>query len=33
MSTDIVSEIAWEVVPELSEILIKRTIEENTNQG
>lgn len=28
MSTDIISEIAWEVVPELSEILIRRSIEE-----
>jgi CheY-like chemotaxis protein len=28
MSTDIISEIAWEVVPELSEILIRRAIEE-----
>ena len=33
MSADIVREIAWEVVPELSEILIKRSIEENTKQG
>ena len=28
MSADIISEIAWEVVPELSEILIRRSIEE-----
>jgi CheY-like chemotaxis protein len=28
MSAEIISEIAWEVVPELSEILIRRSIEE-----
>jgi DNA-binding response OmpR family regulator len=28
MSTDVVREVAWEVVPELSEILIRRVIEE-----
>jgi len=29
MSVDVINEIAWEVVPELSEILIRRSIEEN----
>jgi CheY-like chemotaxis protein len=29
MSADVINEIAWEIVPELSEILIKRSIEEN----
>ncbi|MBN1566765.1 MAG: response regulator [Acidobacteria bacterium] len=28
MSTDIIREVAWEVVPELSEIIIRRAIEE-----
>jgi CheY-like chemotaxis protein len=28
MSTDVVREVAWEVVPELSEVIIRRTIEE-----
>ncbi len=31
MSSDVVSEIAWEIVPELSEILIRRSIEETRN--
>lgn len=33
MSADVISEIAWEVVPELSEILIKRSIEESNKTG
>ena len=33
MSTDIINEIAWEVVPELSEILIRRSIEEGNKPG
>jgi len=33
MSADVISEIAWEVVPELSEILIKRSIEESNKAG
>jgi CheY-like chemotaxis protein len=28
MSTDVVREVAWEVVPELSEVIIRRTLEE-----
>jgi hypothetical protein len=28
MSSDVVREVAWEVVPELSEVIIRRTIEE-----
>ncbi len=28
MSTDVVREVAWEVVPELSEVIIRRSIEE-----
>jgi CheY-like chemotaxis protein len=30
MSTDVVSEIAWEIVPELSEIMIRRSLEEKS---
>ena len=33
MSTDVISEIAWKIVPELSEILIKRSIEEGNKSG
>jgi len=29
MSVDVINEIAWEIVPELSEILIKRSLEEH----
>jgi CheY-like chemotaxis protein len=31
MSPDIIREVAWEVVPELSEVLIRRVIEEQRN--
>jgi CheY-like chemotaxis protein len=29
MSVDVIREVAWEVVPDLSEVIIRRTIEEN----
>jgi CheY-like chemotaxis protein len=32
MSTDVVREVAWEVVPELSEVIIRRTLEERTKR-
>ena len=30
MSTDVVSEIAWEIVPELSEVIIRRSLEKKS---
>jgi CheY-like chemotaxis protein len=33
MSTDVVREVAWEVVPELSEVIIRRTLEERNKRG
>jgi len=32
MSADVVREIAWEVVPELSEVIIRRTLEEHNKR-
>jgi CheY-like chemotaxis protein len=32
MSTDVVREVAWEVVPELSEVIIRRTLEERNKR-
>lgn len=32
MSADVVSEIAWEIVPELSEVMIRRSLEEKSEE-